>query len=275
MEGVAEVLESGRGRSVRAACHDPGCPLRWAVIAPSPPTTASSARSWPTVPGSPPCSPGPRPSWPAGCPMQLELAELDRSRTRLMEAEIRALRAQISPHFVYNSLAAIASFVRTDPERARELLLEFADFTRYSSAGTASSPSSPTNCGPSSSTSPWPGPASGTGSRSPCRSRRRCCRSACPSCASSRSWRTPSSTVWRTPAPPAGSPSPRGTRAPSGRHHRGRRRRHGPRRPAGRPRGRAPPVLGDRPAQRRRAAAPGVRRRLLGLVAETGIGAGA
>ena len=45
---------------------------------------------------------------------------------------MRALRAQISPHFVYNSLTAIASFVRTDPERARELLLEFADFTRYS-----------------------------------------------------------------------------------------------------------------------------------------------
>jgi two-component system LytT family sensor kinase len=49
-----------------------------------------------------------------------------------MEAEVRALRAQISPHFVYNSLGAIASFVRTDPDRARELLLEFADFTRYS-----------------------------------------------------------------------------------------------------------------------------------------------
>jgi two-component system LytT family sensor kinase len=62
---------------------------------------------------------------------QVELAELDRSRTRAIEAELRALRAQISPHFVYNSLAAIASFVRTDPERARELLLEFADFTRY------------------------------------------------------------------------------------------------------------------------------------------------
>jgi two-component system LytT family sensor kinase len=62
---------------------------------------------------------------------QVELAELDRSRTRAIEAELRALRAQISPHFVYNSLAAIASFVRTDPQRARELLLEFADFTRY------------------------------------------------------------------------------------------------------------------------------------------------
>jgi two-component system LytT family sensor kinase len=63
---------------------------------------------------------------------QLVLAELDQSRTRLAEAEVRALRAQISPHFIYNSLTTIASFVRTDPERARELLLEFADFTRYS-----------------------------------------------------------------------------------------------------------------------------------------------
>jgi two-component system LytT family sensor kinase len=48
-----------------------------------------------------------------------------------MEAELRALRAQISPHFIYNSLTAVASFVRTDPDRARDLLLEFADFTRY------------------------------------------------------------------------------------------------------------------------------------------------
>jgi two-component system LytT family sensor kinase len=68
-------------------------------------------------------------SWVSG---QLALAELDESRHRLMRAEVRALRAQISPHFVYNSLGAIASFVRTDPDRARELLLEFADFTRYS-----------------------------------------------------------------------------------------------------------------------------------------------
>ncbi|WP_229052228.1 sensor histidine kinase [Aeromicrobium sp. Leaf350] len=63
---------------------------------------------------------------------QLELGELAASRTALMEAELRALRAQISPHFIYNSLGAIASYVRTDPERARSLLLEFADFTRYS-----------------------------------------------------------------------------------------------------------------------------------------------
>ena len=67
-------------------------------------------------------------TWVSG---QLELGELDRERTRAMEAELRSLRAQISPHFIYNSLGAIASFVRTDPDRARELLLEFADFTRY------------------------------------------------------------------------------------------------------------------------------------------------
>lgn len=63
---------------------------------------------------------------------QLELAELDASRARLDRAEVLALRAQISPHFVYNALTTIAAFVRTDPDRARDLILEFADFTRYS-----------------------------------------------------------------------------------------------------------------------------------------------
>ncbi|MGV9670237.1 sensor histidine kinase [Gordonia sp. NPDC003504] len=63
---------------------------------------------------------------------QVELAELDASRTRLDRAEVLALRAQISPHFIYNALNTIASFVRTDPDRARELIIEFADFTRYS-----------------------------------------------------------------------------------------------------------------------------------------------
>jgi two-component system LytT family sensor kinase len=63
---------------------------------------------------------------------QVELGELDTSRSALAEAEVRALRAQISPHFIYNSLNAIASFINTDPATARELVLEFADFTRYS-----------------------------------------------------------------------------------------------------------------------------------------------
>ena len=113
-------------------CDDGGCQVRQAIVSPlvvedtlvgalvvgAPHTTGGLVRAADEVA-----------SWVSG---QLELAELDASRTRLMEAEVRALRAQISPHFVYNSLGAIASFVRTDPDRARELLLEFADFTRYS-----------------------------------------------------------------------------------------------------------------------------------------------
>jgi two-component system LytT family sensor kinase len=48
-----------------------------------------------------------------------------------VQAELSFLRAQISPHFLYNALGAIESFIRTDPERARDLLIGFADFTRY------------------------------------------------------------------------------------------------------------------------------------------------
>ncbi|MEU3217524.1 histidine kinase [Streptomyces sp. NPDC006971] len=132
MERVRGLLDSGRDTAFPSQCDDLDCPLRWAVAVPltvdhrvlgtlvayAPRESAVLARAAGEVA-----------RWVC---VQLELAELDRSRTRLIEAEIRALRAQISPHFIFNSLAAIASFVRTDPEKARELLLEFADFTRYS-----------------------------------------------------------------------------------------------------------------------------------------------
>ena len=61
----------------------------------------------------------------------LALAELDASRTRTVQAQLNFLRAQISPHFVYNALTAIESYVRSDPERARDLLVGFAEFIRW------------------------------------------------------------------------------------------------------------------------------------------------
>lgn len=64
----------------------------------------------------------------------LDRARLEASAGVAEAAELRALRAEISPHFVYNSLTVIASFVRTDPERARELMLDFAQYTRHSLA---------------------------------------------------------------------------------------------------------------------------------------------
>ncbi|MFF9868960.1 histidine kinase [Streptomyces sp. NPDC013953] len=132
MELVAEPLDSGRSQSVRVACDDLDCPLRWAVIAPL--TGEDGVLGALVAYGSRESAVLVRAATEVArwVSVQLELSELDRSRTRMAEAEIRALRAQISPHFIYNSLAAIASFVRTDPGHARELLLEFADFTRYS-----------------------------------------------------------------------------------------------------------------------------------------------
>jgi two-component system LytT family sensor kinase len=63
------------------------------------------------------------------------LAELEAQSQRLAHAELRALRAQISPHFVYNALAAIAGYIHSNPDQARELLTEFAEFTRYAFRG--------------------------------------------------------------------------------------------------------------------------------------------
>ncbi|WP_083542540.1 sensor histidine kinase [Kribbia dieselivorans] len=127
-------LDSGRSVVLQGDavhCTDVDCPIRAAVITPiitddlvvgtigayGPRASAGLVRATEEVA-----------TWVAA---QIELSELGRERSRAMEAELRALRAQISPHFIYNSLGAIASFVRTDPDRARELLLEFADFTRY------------------------------------------------------------------------------------------------------------------------------------------------
>jgi two-component system LytT family sensor kinase len=131
-EHARATLEDGRTQVLSISCDLLECPVRQAVVVPlttddrvvgtlaayGQHASAGLVRAAQEVAG-----------W---VDSQLELAELARSRTLLMEAEVRALRAQISPHFIYNSLTTIASFVRTDPERARELLLEFADFTRYS-----------------------------------------------------------------------------------------------------------------------------------------------
>lgn len=62
---------------------------------------------------------------------QVELASIDEQEERLARAELDALRAQISPHFVYNALSAVAGYIHTRPDEARELLTEFAEFIRY------------------------------------------------------------------------------------------------------------------------------------------------
>lgn len=59
------------------------------------------------------------------------LAELDRAVAQV-RAELRTLRDQISSHFLANTISTIVALVSTDPSRARDLLILFAEFARYS-----------------------------------------------------------------------------------------------------------------------------------------------
>ena len=61
---------------------------------------------------------------------QLAIHELERQSELTARAEVRALQAQINPHFLFNTLNTIAALTRTEPLRARELLREFAAFYR-------------------------------------------------------------------------------------------------------------------------------------------------
>lgn len=53
-----------------------------------------------------------------------------------IEAELRALKAQINPHFLFNTLNTIAELIHTDPARAEEMAQRLADMFRYVLAGT-------------------------------------------------------------------------------------------------------------------------------------------
>lgn len=47
------------------------------------------------------------------------------------DTELKMLRSQINPHFLFNSLNSISYLTITDPERAREMLIKLSDFMRY------------------------------------------------------------------------------------------------------------------------------------------------
>jgi len=61
---------------------------------------------------------------------QLELSELERQTELACRMELKALQAQINPHFLFNTINTIAMLIRTDPATARDLLREFARFYR-------------------------------------------------------------------------------------------------------------------------------------------------
>jgi sensor histidine kinase YesM len=52
------------------------------------------------------------------------------ARVLAREAELRALKAQINPHFLFNSLHSISALTTADPGRAREMCVRLSDFLR-------------------------------------------------------------------------------------------------------------------------------------------------
>ena len=61
---------------------------------------------------------------------QIELSKIDYQSKLLSKAELRALQAQINPHFLFNAINTIVSFTRTNPDRARELLIHLGSYFR-------------------------------------------------------------------------------------------------------------------------------------------------
>ena len=53
-------------------------------------------------------------------------------KTLVKEAELNALKSQINPHFLFNSLNSISSLTITNPDKAQEMLIKLSEFIRYS-----------------------------------------------------------------------------------------------------------------------------------------------
>jgi len=63
---------------------------------------------------------------------QLSESKEDELRILAQDAELRALRAQLNPHFLFNSLNSISALTTLDPARARSMCILLSDFLRGS-----------------------------------------------------------------------------------------------------------------------------------------------
>lgn len=62
--------------------------------------------------------------------LQLAYFKMDEQARLLAQAEYNILKAQINPHFLFNTLATIHSLIRSQPETARVLLKDLSDLLR-------------------------------------------------------------------------------------------------------------------------------------------------
>lgn len=62
---------------------------------------------------------------------QFEMSKIGKLKDMAAKAEIKALQAQINPHFLFNALNTIVSFIRFKPNHARELMINLSTYLRY------------------------------------------------------------------------------------------------------------------------------------------------
>ncbi|MDO5788198.1 MAG: LytS/YhcK type 5TM receptor domain-containing protein [Fusobacterium sp.] len=62
---------------------------------------------------------------------QIELSNIENFKSMAKEAELKALQTQINPHFLFNALHTISSFVRIEPNKAREIIINLSTYLRY------------------------------------------------------------------------------------------------------------------------------------------------
>jgi two-component system, LytTR family, sensor kinase len=53
-------------------------------------------------------------------------------KTLIKEVELNALKNQINPHFLFNSLNSVSSLTITSPEKAQEMIIKLSEYLRYS-----------------------------------------------------------------------------------------------------------------------------------------------
>ncbi len=61
----------------------------------------------------------------------MEVSKIEQVKEMANKAEIKALQTQINPHFLFNALNAVASSIRINPDKARELIINLSNYLRF------------------------------------------------------------------------------------------------------------------------------------------------
>jgi Putative regulator of cell autolysis len=61
----------------------------------------------------------------------MEVSRVQQMKEAADKAELKALQTKINPHFLFNALNTIASLTRTNPAKARELIINLSGYMRY------------------------------------------------------------------------------------------------------------------------------------------------